>query len=244
MQKRTYILVFLVLSSLLARAQETFEGTLANWTGDEAIIGYYDIFNSHLIPLGEIDTLGNFLLQLEQDPISRIMEKEAAAKDYPEEWKIKYHTLENYFGGEHSHLKITNDQTLIAVLPEFHLTGKDDNLDKGVLLSVSSPAVADFLITWEEAALQRGDYYLNWIFTNDEAEVSGYFTLSSLTGHEDEVVEITTTLDLKFHKGWNILKTEFTEIYVSENGNINPTKVLISHIETLPGDVKWLALRD
>src|SRR5690606_39089579 len=112
-------LVFLVLSSLLARAQETFEGTLANWTGDEAIIGYYDIFNSHLIPLGEIDTLGNFLLELEQDPISRIMEKEAAAKDYPEEWKIKYHTLENYFGGEHSHLKITNDQTLIAVLPEF-----------------------------------------------------------------------------------------------------------------------------
>ena len=244
MKKRIYILLLLVLSVLLGRAQNKFEGTIANWTGEEAVIGYYDIFNINLIPLGEVDSLGNFLMELEPDPINRIMEKEAAAKDYPEEWKVKYHTLENYFGGEYGSIKITNTQTLIAVLPEFHLTGKEENLEKGVLLSVSSPAVADFLLTWGEAALEPGDYYLNWIFTNDEAEVNGHFTLSSLTGHEDEVVEITTTLNLKFHKGWNILKTEFTEIHISENGNINPTQVLISHIESIPEDVHWIVLQE
>jgi len=126
MQKRTYILVFLVLSGLMARAQNSYEGSIVNWTGGGAIIGYYDIFNSHMIPLGETDSLGNFMLQLEPDPISRIMEKEAAARDYPEEWKMKYNTLENYFGGEHSKIKITNAQTLIAVLPEFHLKGNSD----------------------------------------------------------------------------------------------------------------------
>lgn len=242
MQMRTYILVFLVLSGLLARAQNSLEGSIVNWTGGEAIIGYYDIFNANLIPLGEVSAPGDFLLELEPDPISRIMEKETAAKDFPEEWKIKYNTLENYFGGEHSYIKITNDQTLIAVLPEFHITGKEENYDKGALLSVRSPAVAHYLVTWGGAPLDPGDYYLNWIFTNDEAQVSGHFTLSSLTGHGEEVVEITTTLNLKFQKGWNIIKTEFSDIFISENGNSNPTRVLITRIEAVPEEVQWVAV--
>ncbi len=244
MRKRTYIILLLFLSIFLARAQNTLEGSIANWTGGEAIIGYYDIFNTSLIPLGEVSNRGNFLLELEPDPISRIMEKEAAARDYPEEWKIKYHTLENYFAGENSYIKITNNQTLIAVLPEFHLTGNEENQDKGALLAVSSPAVADFLLTWGETSIEPADYFLNWVFTNDAATVRGKFTLSSFTGDEDEMVEITTIVDLKFQKGWNIIKTEFSEIITSGNGKINPVKVLLTRIDFVPRDAQWFAIID
>lgn len=247
MKNLRYILLLLLfqgLGGLFGQAQTSINGFISNWDHGEAVIGYYDVFSIEMYPLGTINNDGSFSFSLEKDPIGRLVKKENGAQEFPEGWKMKYNTLENYFTGAGNVMEITNPQTLIFMLPDLYFQVTKNKSVSGVLLPVSSKGVADYLATWGEGNLKPKDYYLSWIFTNDTATVNGRFSISSFTGNEDEEIEITTFTDLKFEQGWNLLKTEFSEIFTTANGKAHPLKVHLTIIDPVPRDAQWFVILD
>jgi len=248
MKNLHYLLSAILFSWLIcysASAQNSLEGTVKNWSNGDGLITFYDMLSGKKSQLGTINSQGNILITLDVDYINTVnlMAKKAAEKA-PKDWEIQHNTVSSTFSciGED---KITIDfgETLLAGLPELSLTDKGGQADFGILYAVSTPEIAQWLFSYGEDNVSKG-YYLKWVFTEKPASINGICTNPTYTGNEEEMYDDILKMNLKLHKGWNIIKYDIVETFTSQNGKVYPSKTEVTKLEKLPENLLWQVIQN
>lgn len=238
------IILFFALSGI---AQSPVTGTIANWSGAEAVIASEDFLTGDLINWGTVTAQGDASLLLDDDFLSLLKEQaEKAKKNAPKGWTLKFKTVastfssgSDYFPGEFVY---ENGEAMVSGVPEL-MVGREAGQEKlGVLYMADSQEMAKWLYEYRVGNVTPG-YYVNHYYVEKDATVKGQVLMPSAT-QEGEEYDHITLIDMQLEQGWNAIKYEIAEVFTSQAGNTYPSKTIISRENALPADLQWILLAE
>jgi hypothetical protein len=223
-------------------AQNSIQGTVANWSNGEVPLLFDDYVSPEKITMGTITSDGNITIPLDDNYLSKMKEAAAKAKEKaPQGWEMKFNTVESSFGCSDEGIAYENAATIFSGLPDLEAVSKDGTTPYGYLYCTNNPQLSTWLYNYGQGNIAKG-YYLRWFFAEDNASVKGSCNMPTYTGNDDENYMDTTIYDLQLKKGWNIIKYAITETFTSQTGKITPAKTEITKIDAVPADAQWLLL--
>lgn len=222
-------------------AQNSLNGTIADWSNGEASLIFNDYISKEQIKMGSITPQGELTVQLDANFIETMKEASKKAKEKaPSGWEMKFNTVASTFGcGDEDDLSYENGSVIFPGLPDLEAVSADGATTYGYLYCSNSRELSTWFNSYGEGNIAKG-YYLRWFFAENDASVKGSCHTTMFTGNEDENYIDTTIYDLEIQKGWNIIKYAITETFTTQSGKIRPSTTEITRIESIPADAQWL----
>lgn len=237
------VMAFSICYATNLNAQLSIEGKIDNWTNGKAMLAYADMMTDNVKSWGSIDANGVLNMPLENDYLETFKKKAVKAqKNAPKGWKMKFKTVGDTFvcGGFENPLEYTNQDAILTAVPKLSVLSKDGKTEFGHLFMVSDKSIAKWLYSYGDENPTTG-YYIDWIYVEQEATVSGICERSTYAGPE-EWYDDTKSYTLVLEEGWNMVKYDITEVFNSASGKVFPLKTTMSVIQFLPEDLQWVVL--
>lgn len=247
--KNTFLSIICFAYSVLGYSQLTI--SIEN-TGEQhlpkAQILSADFMTGEITEWGSIDDQGTVSFELEYDFMETIMkEAEKQQNDAPEGWTMSFHTVgsKNECSKYSSQNKVTaeNPDAKIFGLPPFFAGDKATETRVGSLYATSNITLAKWLHSYQMDNAAEG-FYVEWIFVEKEATVKGTCSMLTMTGHESEELEISTTYDLNFEEGWNTVVYTIEEVFNSASEKVFAAKISVTTTQFIPENLHWYVLED
>jgi len=240
------IVNFFIVASMQAQLTITIENT-QNQKLPVADILSADFMTGEITKWGDIDENGNASFNLEYDYMEKLLqEAEQQQKDAPKGWTLSFHTVgskhECSYSSENT-IEIENEDARMFGLPPFFVGDEASKTNHGTMYIASNRDVASWLDSYQMGNAAAG-YYLEWIYVEKEASVKGNCSILTMTGHEDEEMTVTTTYDLNFEKGWNMLKYSIDEVFNSASGRVFLNKMSVSTSKFFDDDAQIFLFND
>lgn len=240
--------LFSILFSLLLfqsiQAQKVLSGRISEYKDGPSQIVSSDPFSGDTQTWAEINSAGEFRIELEPDFLEkvRMMAKEAE-KNAPSGFRINFKKVSETFACTYEKVATEGGDVIVSGLPELSITDESGNPANGILYAASSHDIATWLYTYGDGLTSPG-YYLQFYFLEGSAKAKGDCLLETFTGNEDESYEEITSIDLDLQEGWNIIKYEIAEVFTTSHGKTYPSKLSLTRLESLPNDLFWFAVKD
>lgn len=138
-------------------------------------------------------------------------------------------------------LEYNNQDAIVTGVPQLSVMSNDRNTEYGYLFMVSDESIAKWLYSYGDDNPIIG-YYINWIYVEKDATVSGICKMLTYTGNGEESYDDTKTYNLNLEEGWNMVKYEITDVFNSISGKVLPLKTTVSVIQFLPEDLQWVVI--
>ncbi len=243
-RKLLFSALFLFSQNLLLQAQNEVRGKITDYDSGTAQIVSFDRFSGTTQTWSEVNSAGEFSLILEADFLGKVRKlAEEAEKKAPSGFRISFRTVAETFACTYDEVETDGGGTIVSGLPELSITDEMGNPANGILYAASSAEIANWLFNYGEGALSPG-YYIQFYFLEGAAKAKGDCLLETFTGEGDESFEEVNSIDLELQAGWNIIRYGIDEVFNSSTGKIYPSKMTITRLETLPDDLKWIAVKD
>jgi len=235
-----YILAICYAISFLTSAQETFTGTLDQWSNGKA-----DVVSGYGAPIkiGEINNDGVFIIHLTDDLIAQIKKDE---KEYnsnsTDGWTTKAKTISEVFYCESENAEIINGSLPVEGFSYngiYVLGIIESQKELGGFRAVSSKAFNDSFFSYGQKDYTKG-YFLDYYYVEDSAVVKGVCKSTNYTLDLKETFDIINEYNIDFKKGWNIVKTEVVELYTDQSGKVFPLKTVWKTLDKIPEDVLFV----
>ncbi|OBX24993.1 hypothetical protein LX77_03364 [Gelidibacter algens] len=222
-------------------AQNSLEGTIADWSNGEVPLVFNDYIAKEQFTMGTISSQGALTVQLDANFIETMKEASKKAKEKaPSGWEMKFNTVASTFGcSDEDNLSYENAGVIFPGLPDLEAVGADGATTYGYLYCSNSRELSTWFNNYGEGNIAKG-YYLRWFFAENNASVKGSCNMPTYTGNDDENYMDATVYDLDLQKGWNIIKYAITETFTSQAGKITPSKTEVTRIDSIPDDAEWL----
>lgn len=221
-------------------------------TGDQPLpqaqILSADFMSGDITQWGSINAQGTASFDLPYDFLETIMkEAEKQQKDAPKGWTMSFHTVGskyecNFYTGENT-VTAENEDAKIFGLPSFFAGDRTTETRYGSMYAASNMELAKWLHSYQMDNAAKG-FYVEWIYVEKESTVKGTCGIPTMTGHESEEVEVSTTYDLNFEEGWNMVVFTIEEVFNSASERIFATKTTISTTKFIPENLQWYVLED
>ncbi len=237
-------MIFSICYSANLNAQLFIEGKIENWINGKAMLAYADFITDNIESWGTIDANGVLDMQLEYDYLETFKKKAAEAqKDAPKGWTMSFKTIGDSFAcsGFENPLEYNNQDAILFAVPTLSVMSKDGKTEYGYLFTVSDASIAKWLYSYGDDNPTTG-YYLEWIYVEKEATVSGICEMSTYTGNGEESYNDIKIYNLSLKEGWNMIKYEITDVFNSASGKVFPLKTTVSVINFLPEDLQWVVI--
>lgn len=233
-------ILFLLIHPALY-AQNSLQGTIADWSNGEVPLVFNDYISGEQIKMGTITSQGEVTIQLDANFIETMKEAASKAKEKaPSGWQMNFKTVASTFGcSDESDLSYENAGVIFPGLPDFEALGADGTASYGYLYCSNSRELPTWFNNYGEGNIAKG-YYLRWFFAENNASVKGSCNMPTYTGNDDESYMDSTIFDIEIQKGWNIIKYTITETFTSLDGKIKPSKTEVTRIDSIPADAQWL----
>lgn len=237
------IFVFLLQAPGLF-AQSELRGKISEYSVGPSQILSFDPFSGSNQSWAEISSSGEFNLVLEPDFLDKVRKMAAEAeKSSPDGFRISFKTVAETFACTYEEVATEGGETVVSGLPELTVADEMQNPSNGILYAVSSQEMADWLYSYGEGTIGPG-YYLQFYFLEGAAKAKGDCLLEVFTGEGDEFFEEITKIDLDLKAGWNIIRYGIDEVFTSSSGKVFPSNMFVTRLESLPNDLKWIAVKD
>ncbi len=244
---------FLLLGGLfiVTSMQAQLTITIENYQKQElpaADILSADFMTGEITKWGAIDENGNTSFSLDYDFMDKILiEAEQQQKDAPEGWTLSFHTVGskhecNKYGYENT-IEIENPDARMFGLPPFFVGKEATETSYGTMYIASSLEIASWLDSYQMENAATG-FYIEWIYIEKEASVKGSCSMLTMTGYEDEEMIVTTSYDLNFEAGWNMLVYSIDEVFESLSGRVFLTKMTVTTSQFFSEDAQVFILND
>lgn len=208
-----------------------------------------DFMTGEITEWGSIDDQGFASFDLPYDFLETIMkEAEKQQKDAPKGWTMSFHTVGSKnecskYSSQNS-ITIENPDAKIFGLPPFFAGDKATETRHGSMYAASNIELAKWVHSYQMDNAATG-FYAEWIFVEKEATVKGTCSMLTMTGHESEEIEVSTTYDLNFEAGWNIVVYTIEEVFNSASERVFATKTTISTTKFFSEELlQWYVLED
>lgn len=240
-------LSLLLVASMQAQLSITIEN-LQNQQLPEANILSADFMTGDITKWGSIDANGNASFTLEYDYMEQILaEAEKQQKDAPKGWTMSFHTV----GSKHecskysfeNTIEIENPDARMFGLPPFFVGEESTQTNHGTMYIASNSDVANWLDSYQMGNAATG-FYLVWVYVEKESSVKGNCSMLTMTGHEDEEMNVSTYYNLNFEEGWNIVIYSIDEVFNSASGRVFLTKMTVSTSKFFPEETQIFLLND
>ncbi len=207
-----------------------------------------DFMTGDLTQWGTIDAQGTASIDLAYDFMETILkEAEKQQKDAPKGWTMSFHTVGskytcNFYTGENT-VTLENEDAKIFGLPPFFAGDIATETRHGSMYAASNMELAKWLHSYQMDNAAKG-FYVEWIYVEKESTVKGTCGVLTMTGHESEEVEVSTTYDLNFEAGWNMVVFTIEEVFNSASERVFATKTTISTAKFFSDELQWYVLED
>ncbi|WP_203294058.1 hypothetical protein [Luteirhabdus pelagi] len=225
------------------KLQQAFEGTVSDWQEGEAkvisLIG-------DPVPIGVIDGSGKFTVPLKDNLLA---ESEKAIQTYnngSSNGSFSLNTLEDAFSCSDGGVMVQNGgQKLfsLGIFGGYSIADIEKKKMYGAFMAVNSEDFAVAFASFGELQPVKG-YYLDWYFVREAAEVKGECTTKTFTGNQEEFYNESTTYQLDFKEGWNLIKVSADEIYVGNNGKNYISKWSYETIPNIPAGTEFIFIEE
>ncbi len=247
--RNTMLLSICTLSSAMGYSQ--LEITIEN-TGEQNLpksqILSADFMTGDLTQWGTIDAQGTASFELAYDFMETILkEAEKQQKDAPKGWTMSFHTVGskytcNFFTGENT-VTLVNEDAKIFGLPPFFAGDIATETRHGSMYAASNPELAKWLHSYQMDNAAKG-FYVEWIYVEKQSTVKGTCGIPTMTGHESEEFEVSTTYDLNFEAGWNMVVFTIEEVFNSASEKVFAAKTTVSTTQFIPENLQWYVLEE
>lgn len=194
--------------------------------------------------VGSFDAQGNVEIPLKPDMLSEVKKKiEEANKESSDGWKASLPTLGDRFSCFGEELEVVGADQPVSGLGGpmgFLLVNMDEKKRYGYLYIASS---ADFVESLVPYKFKPG-YYLEWHYLDGEGSVKGSCNVESYAVNQKDLYTKTTTYDLDFKKGWNLVKYEINEVYTDGEGNSYPMQDSYTTMAAMPEGIEFVFIED
>ncbi len=231
----------LIISSSHAQLTITIENS-QNQQYPKAKILSADFMTGDITEWGTIDANGNASFSLEYNFMEQmLLEAEQQQKDAPEGWTMSFHTV----GSKHECSKFSNENSIAIEnaearmfgLPPFFVGEESTQTNHGSLYAASNSDVASWFHSYQMDDAATG-FYLDWVYVEKAASVRGSCSMLTMTDHENEEINVSTTYDLNFNQGWNIVVYSIDEVFKSASERVFLTKMTVSTSDFLPENTR------
>lgn len=179
-----------------------------------------DFMTEEITKWGELDSNGDITFSLSYDYMDELLkEAEKQQKDAPKGWTLTFKTA----GSEHtceygeSTIEIENPDIRLFGVPSFFAGVESEKKRYGDMYAASSEAVATWLHGYQMGSASTG-FYIEWIYAEGDATVTGSCTRNTGTGYNDEEFDAITNYNLQFKEGWNTVVHQIDEVFDSASG--------------------------
>lgn len=239
-----FFLTFLLIESQIVSAQIDLKGKITNYQDGSAQLVSNNMFSEEFQSWGSVESDGSFSIKLEPDFLEKVKAKaEEAKKTAPSGFSISFRTAAETFGCTYEEVKNEGGDAVVSGLPELSITDENGNPANGILYAASNSEIANWLYTYGETEAKKG-YYLQFYYLESPAKAKGECVLETYTGEGDEMYEEVKLIDLELEQGWNIIRYETMEIFTSKTGKTYPSKITVTRLSELPGDLGWFAIKN
>lgn len=248
-QKHPLLLSAFILVSTIGSAQLNIS-IASKGTHDlpKAQILSADFMTGAITEWGAIDADGNASFDLEYNFMETIMkEAEKQQKDAPKGWTMSFHTVGSKhecgnFDGE-TPLTIENRDAKVFGLPPFFAGDATTETNYGQMYAASNIGLAKWLHSYQMDNAAKG-FYAEWWYVEKESAVKGTCNVTTMTGNENEELEVITTYDLEFEEGWNMVVYTIDEVFNSVSEKVFAAKTTITTAKLIPKELQWFVLAD
>ena len=225
-------------------AQNTIQGTIANWSNGEVPLVFNDYISKEKTTMGSIAANGKLVIPLDENFLSYLQAAALKAKEKaPKGWEMKFNTVESMFGCSDQGVIYTNANSILSGLPDLEALSKDEAISYGYLYCTNNAKLSAWLYNYGQGNSAKG-YYLRWFFAENNASAKGSCNMPTYTGNDDENYIDSTIYDVELTKGWNIIKYEIVETFTGKSKKVVPSKTKITRVDKIPADAKWLLLSE
>ncbi len=223
-------------------AQGTIKGTIPDWSGGSGEVAVMAMGPPEV--LGTFDEKGNLEIPLKPNMLAEVRKQvEAANAESSDGWKASLKTLGDRFSCFGTELEVVNGDQPISGFPSmgaFSLVNMEQKKRFGYLMVGSSKEFAEGMVPYKF----KPGYFLEWHFVEQPGSVKGMCSMESYAVNQKDLYTKTTTYDLDFKKGWNIVKYEIQEVYTDGEGNSYPMNDSYTVLDKMPGDVQFIFMED
>lgn len=223
-------------------AQESIEGTIQDYTNGEA-----EIFSGIKSPIkiGAVDENGTFQIPLDNTFKDQLISSVDAENEKNSKWKTSLPNLERSYGNcSNGEIDIQGgEQTMIALsqLGVFTVANFEEQKVYGKIMYASDLEFAKAFMTFGQFNVKKG-YQLDWQYVESDASVKGSCSLEFYPGTDEPPFTQTSSYDLEFKPGWNLVKYEIQEVFTDKNGKEYIMKDHSMVLDSLPEDVQIIFL--
>ena len=241
--KKLILLQFIFLAAICTHAQESITGVIPDWPGGSGQVGVMSMMGPPEV-LGTFDDQGKVEIPLKPDFIAEAKKKvEEANASASDGWTASMNTLGKSFSCGVADLEVVNGEQAISGFPGmsgFMLFNMEEKKRYGYLLVANSKDFVESMVPYKF----KPGYQLEWYYVDEDGSVRGDCVLESYALNQKDIYAKTTTYDLDFKKGWNIVKYEIEEVYTDGEGNSYPMKDSYTVLEKMPEGVQFVFLED
>ncbi len=234
------LLLSLVFASTMG--QEMIQDKISDYSDGPGVI--VTGFGTPL-EIGAIEADGSFSIPLKDDFKKYIQESLEAQNQSSSDWKTSLPTLERAFGDCNGNVVYQGgQQTMIEITTGgmFTVGNMEEQKLYGTMMFASSEEFADAFMAFGQFKSIPG-YQLTWYYFDEEASVQGTCEMESYTQSMDQKYVQTTSYDLNFKTGWNIVKYEVHEIFTDDTGKKYEQKSSYATLGEIPDDVQPVLLK-
>lgn len=204
-----------------------------------------DFMTEEVTHWGSLNNQNEIEIELSFDYMTDMLaEAKKQQAEAPEGWTLNFKTVNSEFVCSKyatGVVEVTSGDAKIMMLPRFFAGVKATQTRYGDMYAASGEDKAAWLHNYQMGSAPLG-YYVEWMYVESEAQVSGSCTMNTAGGGEDEEFDAVTAYNLEFEEGWNIVVYETAEVFESKTGT-NAVKLLkIYTTKLLPEGLQWFIL--
>lgn len=233
----TAIIFFMMPFSVL-NAQDVFEGTINNYEKPSS-----KILTGMMMPfeIGTVDQNGTFSIPLDEDFLNVLEESIEKENQNSNGWSTSMLTTGRMFSCSDGDVEVTNTELPIANLStngSYMIGNPEEEVDHGYFMATSSSEFTEAVKSFGQSDAVPG-YYLDWYYFEEPFSVSGSCEVKTYAMNQEDLYMQTTTYNLDFKEGWNLVKFEISDIYEDPDGTNPPMEMSYSTINDIPAEVVY-----
>lgn len=230
--------LILVVASPGTAPQEKFSGTIDGYDKPAA-----EVLAGMMVPyrIGVIDEQGRFTIPLNDEVISRVQEAIEQENQDSDEWTTRLVTTGRMFNCSNGNVAVTKTELPVIKLSTFgsYMIGNlEEQAVHGYFMATSSPAFAKAFNAMGQADAEEG-HYLDWFYFAEPFSVSGSCGVETYAMNQEDLYVQTTSYDLDFEAGWNLVKYEVTEVFEDPDGTDMPMGIRYTTLDAVPDDIHY-----
>lgn len=232
-------MIIILLGTLTTSvAQDSIKGKIDNYSGDQA-----EIFTgiAQPIKIGSVDANGTFVIQLDDQYKDKVLGSIEAENAKSSKWKTSIPSVQDSYGKcNNGEIDISGgDQTMIPLsqLGVFSVANFEEQKLYGKIMYASSQEFARAMMSFGKFKANKG-FQMDWYYFEEPASVKGSCSLEFYPSSDEKPFTQTSSYDLEFKPGWNMVKYEVLEVFTDKSGNQYIQKDHATVVQAMPKGTK------